>query len=308
MDTDYRVVDLRNVKRTLYLASLGLVHNRLYRTEPTNTRQPAAAIIMARYMRIATPLSPLSLLKHSQHSNPLSACHFWNFKSGSLPRLSFTTTTTAMSRCEHNAEDHPIEYNWIKGAENLEKYKSKGYHPIMIGDMLHDRYRIVDKLGFGGYSTVWLAQDRRQEKYVAVKVGIAKSNSLSQEMKCFQALSAPSVHPAGHNAIPSPLDEFEVHGPNGTHPCYTMVPARCNLREASFSCLFPLDVARALVGGLTMAISHMHSCGYVHGGLLPSFNNSGSSYLIYYCDRYPPPQYLGQASIQLQPSLPQTVL
>lgn len=184
-----------------------------------------------------------------------------------------------MSRCEDNAEDHPIKYNWIKGVENLEKYKPKGYHPIMIGDVLHDRYRIVDKLGFGGYSTVWLAQDKRQEEYVAIKVGIANSNSLSQEMKCLRALSASSAHP-GHNEIPSPLDEFEVHGPNGTHPCYTMVPARCNLREASFSCLFPLDVARSLVGGLTMAISHMHSCGYVHGGLLPPFNYE-SSWLIY---------------------------
>jgi hypothetical protein len=66
-------------------------------------------------------------------------------------------------RCKDDAENHPFEYNWIDGAENLEKYKPQGYHPIMIGDVLHDRYRIVDKLGFGGYSTVWLArQDERR--------------------------------------------------------------------------------------------------------------------------------------------------
>jgi serine/threonine protein kinase len=110
-------------------------------------------------------------------------------------------------RCKDDAENLPFEYNWIDGAENLEKYKPQGYHPIMIGDVLHDRYRIVDKLGFGGYSTVWLAQDRTKEEYVAVKVGIA--NSLSLEMKSLRALSAPSVHP-GHDAIPSPLDEFEI--------------------------------------------------------------------------------------------------
>jgi hypothetical protein len=50
-------------------------------------------------------------------------------------------------------------------------------------------------------------RDRTKEEYVAVKVGIA--NSLSLEMKSLRALSAPSVHP-GHDAIPSPLDEFEV--------------------------------------------------------------------------------------------------
>lgn len=136
---------------------------------------------MARYIRIATPLNPFILSKHFQHSTLLpSACRFWKLKLGSLPQLSFTST--AMSRCEDDAEDHPFEYNWINGAENLEKYKPEGYHPVMIGDVLHDRYRIVDKLGFGGYSTIWLAQDRYQEEYVAVKVGIANSLPPGDEM------------------------------------------------------------------------------------------------------------------------------
>ncbi|EAW17522.1 putative protein kinase [Aspergillus fischeri NRRL 181] len=154
------------------------------------------------------------------------------------------------------------EYNWIDGVESLEKYKPGGYHPVMIGDMLHARYRIVDKLGFGGYSTIWLARDTRQEQYVAVKVGIA--DALPRETKILRALSSSSVHP-GRKSIPFPLDEFEVHGPNGTHPCYTMAPARCNLREVSFSRLFPIEVARALSGGLILAIAYTHSQGYVHG-------------------------------------------
>lgn len=65
------------------------------------------------------------------------------------------------------------DYNWINGAESLQKYRPGGYHPIMIGDMLNERYRVVDKLGFGGYSTIWLAQDTYLMRYVAVKVGIS---------------------------------------------------------------------------------------------------------------------------------------
>jgi hypothetical protein len=49
-----------------------------------------------------------------------------------------------------------FKYNWIDGAEDLWRYcrGDYGYHPIMVGDVLHSRYHILDKLGFGSYSTV----------------------------------------------------------------------------------------------------------------------------------------------------------
>ncbi|KAJ5180238.1 hypothetical protein N7492_003448 [Penicillium capsulatum] len=160
-----------------------------------------------------------------------------------------------------------IEYNWIRGVESLEEYRHGGYHPIMIGDMLYDRYRIADKLGFGGYSTVWLAQDTHSKQFVAVKVSIAES--LPHEIKTVKALSLPPSLPMrpGRDLIPVLLDEFKVQGPNGEHFCYTVTPAQCNLREISFSRLFPLDVARALVYGLAQAVAYIHSQGYVHGDI-----------------------------------------
>lgn len=167
------------------------------------------------------------------------------------------------------AENHRIEYNWIKGVETLEDYQPGGYHPILVGDVLHDRYHIVDKLGFGGYSTVWLARDTHMNRYVAVKVNIADSNQ--RETKVLRALSAlpPTslpVHP-GRGLVPVLQDEFKVQGPNGKHTCYTITPAQCNLREISFSRLFSLEVARALSYRLAQAVAYTHSQGYVHGGL-----------------------------------------
>lgn len=167
------------------------------------------------------------------------------------------------------AENHRIEYKWIKGVETLEEYQRGGYHPVMVGDVLHDRYHIADKLGFGGYSTVWLARDTHHERYVAVKVNIA--DSLPHESKVLRALSDPtlspsSVHP-GRALIPVLLDEFKIQGPNGEHICYTVTPTQCNLREISFSRLFPPDVARTLAYKLAQAVAYTHSQGYVHGGL-----------------------------------------
>lgn len=44
--------------------------------------------------------------------------------------------------------------------EDLEDYKKGGYHPVSIGDRFsRDRYIVVRKLGWGHFSTVWLAYD-----------------------------------------------------------------------------------------------------------------------------------------------------
>jgi serine/threonine protein kinase len=44
--------------------------------------------------------------------------------------------------------------------ENAARYKPGGYHPVKLGDKLGtDRYQILHKLGYGGFSTVWLAKD-----------------------------------------------------------------------------------------------------------------------------------------------------
>lgn len=48
--------------------------------------------------------------------------------------------------------------------EDLEDYVQGGYHPVRIGDSFCDeRYVVVRKLGWGQFSTVWLALDTRYE-------------------------------------------------------------------------------------------------------------------------------------------------
>ena len=44
--------------------------------------------------------------------------------------------------------------------ERIARYCKGGYHPVRIGDLFnHDKYRVVGKLGYRVYSTVWLALD-----------------------------------------------------------------------------------------------------------------------------------------------------
>jgi serine/threonine-protein kinase SRPK3 len=40
-------------------------------------------------------------------------------------------------------------------------YRPGGYHPVCLGDTFKGgRYKVHHKLGWGGFSTVWLAKDK----------------------------------------------------------------------------------------------------------------------------------------------------
>jgi hypothetical protein len=44
--------------------------------------------------------------------------------------------------------------------EGAENYKRGGYHPVAVGDVFHERYVVLQKLGWGHFSTVWLCNDK----------------------------------------------------------------------------------------------------------------------------------------------------
>jgi hypothetical protein len=43
--------------------------------------------------------------------------------------------------------------------ETIPDYLVTRYYPVRIGEVFHDRYQVVGKLGYGTTSTVWLARD-----------------------------------------------------------------------------------------------------------------------------------------------------
>jgi len=47
----------------------------------------------------------------------------------------------------------------VTSEEKPENYCPGGYHPVRLGEIFNDRYQIISKLGYGVYSTVWLAKD-----------------------------------------------------------------------------------------------------------------------------------------------------
>lgn len=56
--------------------------------------------------------------------------------------------------------------------ENIYDYEPGGHHPVHLGDLLHQRYKVIHKLGSGGYANVWLCRDilTSSPQYRALKI------------------------------------------------------------------------------------------------------------------------------------------
>jgi serine/threonine protein kinase len=154
-----------------------------------------------------------------------------------------------------------MRYYYLEGVEPLGEYEPGGYHPLMPDDLLCDgRYRIVHKLGYGGYSVIWLARDQKEDKYVALKIYKAHGTAhVRREVRALRELR-------DSKTVPKILDEFSVIGINGTHACYTMEVAAGSLASARYNDVFPIKTARALSAKLALIMLSFHSKGYCHGG------------------------------------------
>lgn len=67
-----------------------------------------------------------------------------------------------MSKDDDSVSDYSDDVESIHSdeEEDIEDYKKGGYHPVNIGDRFdNNRYIVLRKLGWGHFSTVWLALD-----------------------------------------------------------------------------------------------------------------------------------------------------
>ncbi|KAF9069593.1 kinase-like domain-containing protein [Rhodocollybia butyracea] len=164
--------------------------------------------------------------------------------------------------------------------ENLDHYTPGGFHPIMIGDEFsHGRYRIIHKLGYGGFSTTWLARDQHKNILVALK---ALRASASGEADTVDDIIRDVVIPQNiHSALPTsdlirPLyDSFVVEGPNGLHRILIHPFAGPSIHSILMESLDERvklrgDLARKLAKQMAMALYDMHRLGFVHGDLTTS--------------------------------------
>ncbi|OQE17241.1 hypothetical protein PENSTE_c021G01368 [Penicillium steckii] len=149
------------------------------------------------------------------------------------------------------------------------------FHP---GDTLKDgRYRPFRKIGEGQYSTVWLARDEEENRYVAIKIGLTwEADEESNEISSLKLLRENPIpdHPALHHVVEL-LDDFVHAGPNGSHTCLVIQPLGRDVETAlSYDCESntpaPYPFTRRISIQTLQALDYLHQHSIMHGDLHPA--------------------------------------
>jgi serine/threonine-protein kinase SRPK3 len=161
--------------------------------------------------------------------------------------------------------------------EDSEDYCKGGYHPVQVGEQYNNgRYTIIQKLGWGHFSTVWLSRDNNTGKHVALKVVRSAAHyteTALDEIKLLQkVVDANKDHP-GRRHVVSLLDSFQHRGPNGNHVCMVFevlgenllgLIKRWNHRG------IPMPLVKQITKQVLLGLDYLHrECGIIHTDLKP---------------------------------------
>jgi serine/threonine-protein kinase len=138
------------------------------------------------------------------------------------------------------------------------------------GGVVAERYRLEDEIGRGGASTVYLAEDLKHGRKVAIKVlrpvpGYEPHRFL-REIRIAARLSHPQILPLHDSG------EIEPERPGGPRLLYFVMPyAGCeSLRDRlSREGPLPVDVALRITRAVAAALGYAHRLGVIHRDIKP---------------------------------------
>ncbi|CAI7592512.1 unnamed protein product [Penicillium discolor] len=166
--------------------------------------------------------------------------------------------------------------------EGTQAYRPGGFHPVYIGDVFKDRYKVLNKIGYGVYSTVWLVRDLQPTKpgleneFRALKVLSAECYDGTQapifEREILTHLRNGDQEQMGYDHVCHMVDDFEHSGPNGTHVCLVFELMGETLR--SFGAWFienrlPNYVMRRFTIQLLLVLDFAHEHNVIHTDIKP---------------------------------------
>ncbi|SCU83323.1 LAME_0C04742g1_1 [Lachancea meyersii CBS 8951] len=233
--------------------------------------------------------------KPNQTVTPSPIFHRENVKSKQGAARSKLSLALQIQKTDNDEGPEPLHKDGAEGAdsdsdysscdekneESLIDYKPGGYHPAFRGETYNNgRYVLVRKLGWGHFSTVWLAKDTVSHAHVAMKVVRSDkvyTEAALDEIKLLQRVSTRdgslgAFYDASKHIL-SLLDNFNHTGPNGKHVVMVFEVLGENLlalikkyEHRGIPAMYVKQIAKQLLLGL----DYMHrKCGVIHTDIKP---------------------------------------
>jgi len=178
-------------------------------------------------------------------------------------------------------EEEDEEEEEILGSDDDEQeapgdYQKGGYHPVKIGDLFHNRYHVIRKLGWGHFSTVWLCWDLTEKKFVALKVVKSASHyteTALDEIKLLRCVRETDENDALRERTVMLLDDFKISGVNGTHVCMVFEVLGHNLLKFIIRNNYqgmPLQNVKVMMKQVLEGLHYLHTkCQIIHTDIKP---------------------------------------
>ncbi|KAL0460111.1 UNVERIFIED_CONTAM: protein kinase dsk1 [Sesamum latifolium] len=164
---------------------------------------------------------------------------------------------------DRNGGDRSETSDYTTEDEGTEDYRRGGYHAVRIGDTFkHGRYVVQSKLGWGHFSTVWLAWDTQKLMYVALKVQKSAQHYTEAAMDEITILKQIAEgDPEDKKCVVKLLDHFKHSGPNGQHVCMVFKYLGNNLltliRYSDYKGL-PLHMVKEICFHILVGLDYLH--------------------------------------------------
>ncbi len=176
--------------------------------------------------------------------------------------------------------------------ESIDEYKPGGYHPVHVGQIFVERYEVLQRLGWGHFSTVWLSRDLQTGRYVAVKVQksakhyyeaaldeadmskrIAEAWKDSDWIQYAKKQMGAAKEPEDYSYCVQMLDTFDYYGPNGKHFVMVFEVMGINLLDVMRYYDYkgvPLPLVKSIVRQLLIGLDCLHRiCKLIHTDIKP---------------------------------------
>ncbi|KAL3482097.1 kinase-like domain-containing protein [Aspergillus californicus] len=159
--------------------------------------------------------------------------------------------------------------------EQVDMYHPGGHHPVHLDNLLGDegQYRVIHKLGSGGFGNLWLCRvgELEPSEYVAVKILVSEfSKEDSREIQNSRRIQElAKMDPDVEKYFLVPLDDFRIDGPNGIHQAIVYPVAGPPVEKIEKAVKNPHDTLYNMVCDTAAAMATLHRHGICHGDFRP---------------------------------------